>query len=110
MSVSEVPHLQGLPPEGSGQGIEHLEDRPPDFPKETTVEMRCFDAFSAVSHFERTHCLALQVPASPLHVLATPVPPSTITRNAFEHTHNRERRGRFQQGPLQDIVRTRSCA
>ena len=40
---------------------EALDDRPPDFPKETSVEMRCFDAFSAVSHFEKTHCLALQV-------------------------------------------------
>lgn len=32
-----------------------------DFSKETAVESRCSEAFAAVQHFEKTHCLALQV-------------------------------------------------
>lgn len=47
--------------EAAVHNVEAVEDHPPEFPKETSVEMRCFDAFTAVAHFERTHCLALQV-------------------------------------------------
>lgn len=36
-----------------------------DFSKETAVERRCSDAFAAVQHFEKTHCLALQHMAVP---------------------------------------------
>ena len=36
-----------------------------DFSKESTVERRCSDAFAAVQHFEKTHCLALQHMALP---------------------------------------------
>ena len=36
-----------------------------DFSKETSVERRCSDAFAAVQHFEKTHCLALQHMALP---------------------------------------------
>ena len=36
-----------------------------DFSKETGVERRCSDAFAAVQHFEKTHCLALQHMALP---------------------------------------------
>lgn len=36
-----------------------------DFSKETAVERRCSDAFAAVQHFEKTHCLALQHMALP---------------------------------------------
>ena len=32
-----------------------------DFAKEVAVEVRCAEAFAAVQHFEKTHCLALQV-------------------------------------------------
>ena len=32
-----------------------------DFSKESTLEDRCQEAFGAVQHFEKTHCLALQV-------------------------------------------------
>lgn len=32
-----------------------------DSSKEMAAEMRCRDAFTAILHFERTHCLALQV-------------------------------------------------
>lgn len=42
----------------------NVDDQGPEFPKESSVEMRCLDAFAAVSHFERTHCLALQVQPS----------------------------------------------
>lgn len=35
-----------------------LED--PDCMKEVSVEQRCSEAFAAVRHFEKTHCLALQ--------------------------------------------------
>ncbi|KAK9815102.1 hypothetical protein WJX73_007516 [Symbiochloris irregularis] len=31
-----------------------------DFAKEVAVEVRCAEAFAAVQHFEKTHCLALQ--------------------------------------------------
>lgn len=31
-----------------------------DSSKEMAVEVRCGDAFAAVQHFEKTHCLALQ--------------------------------------------------
>ena len=43
------------------RGRVSVDDQGPDFPKESSVELRCLDAFAAVSHFERTHCLALQV-------------------------------------------------
>lgn len=36
-----------------------------DFSKEAAVERRCSDAFAAVQHFEKTHCLALQHMALP---------------------------------------------
>ena len=36
-----------------------------DFSKESAVERRCSDAFAAVQHFEKTHCLALQHMALP---------------------------------------------
>ena len=36
-----------------------------DFSKESSVERRCSDAFAAVQHFEKTHCLALQHMALP---------------------------------------------
>lgn len=40
-----------------------------DSSKEMAVEMRCRDAFAAILHFERTHCLTLQVtPLSLVHV------------------------------------------
>ncbi len=32
----------------------------PDHLKESSVEQRCSEAFAAVRHFEKTHCLALQ--------------------------------------------------
>ncbi|EFN58079.1 hypothetical protein CHLNCDRAFT_142374 [Chlorella variabilis] len=32
----------------------------PDCAKEASVEQRCSEAFAAVQHFEKTHCLALQ--------------------------------------------------
>lgn len=32
-----------------------------DSSKEMAAEMRCRDAFTVILHFERTHCLALQV-------------------------------------------------
>lgn len=51
--------LQGLT-EGQVRSRVHVDDQGPEFPKETSVELRCLDAFGAVSHFERTHCLALQ--------------------------------------------------
>jgi hypothetical protein len=37
----------------------HLDDDPCGT-KETTMEARCSEAFAAVRHFEKTHCLALQ--------------------------------------------------
>lgn len=37
----------------------HLDDDPTGT-KETTMEARCSEAFAAVRHFEKTHCLALQ--------------------------------------------------
>ena len=41
-----------------------------DFSKEGTLEDRCTEAFAAVQHFEKTHCLALQArgacPSTPL--------------------------------------------
>ena len=37
-----------------------------DFSKEAAVEAQCIEAFSAVRHFEKTHCLALQVRYSTL--------------------------------------------
>jgi len=52
--------------EGVTRNMANVEDQGPDFPKETAVEIRCLDAFSAVSHFERTHCLALQACFKPL--------------------------------------------
>ena len=42
--------------------LDAISDQPPDFIKESNVEARCIEAFAAVSYFERTHCLALQVP------------------------------------------------
>lgn len=52
--------MQG-PNDSQMRGRVSIDDQGPDFPKETSVEIRCLDAFAAVSHFERTHCLALQV-------------------------------------------------
>ena len=36
-----------------------------DFSKEGTLEDRCTEAFAAVQHFEKTHCLALQARDGP---------------------------------------------
>ena len=41
------------------QAAQQLDDY--DFSKEATLEERCTEAFAAVQHFEKTHCLALQV-------------------------------------------------
>ena len=59
--MSEVPSLQGLAPDSPAlqRAAAALEDY--DFSKEGTLEERCTEAFAAVQHFEKTHCLALQV-------------------------------------------------
>lgn len=52
-------HVQGLIREGTQHTNSQLDDD--DFNKEAAVEGRCSEAFAAVQHFEKTHCLALQV-------------------------------------------------
>lgn len=47
---------------GSASISAALDDK--DGNKEMTVEMRCQDAFLAILHFERTHCLTLQASLS----------------------------------------------
>ena len=51
--------------------LDAISDQPPDFIKESNVEARCIEAFAAVSYFERTHCLALQVPILPVDTFAS---------------------------------------
>jgi pentatricopeptide repeat domain-containing protein 1 len=51
---SAANRLGGGPPKPAVE----LDD--PDFSMEADVELRCSEAFAAVSHFEKTHCLALQ--------------------------------------------------
>ncbi|KAK9820095.1 hypothetical protein WJX72_006068 [[Myrmecia] bisecta] len=55
-----IPSLanKGASQEGSPGSPSPLDDY--DWSKETAVEVRCADAFAAVQHFEKTHCLALQ--------------------------------------------------
>ncbi len=52
-----------------------------DSSKEMAVEMRCHDAFTAILHFERTHCLALQ--ARPLK---KPLTMNTLTEFYTKHS------------------------
>ena len=57
-------------------GARQLDDY--DFTKEATLEERCTEAFAAVQHFEKTHCLALQVWPLPF----PPVKVTTLVTNS----------------------------